>query len=118
MANEKIERDKILDTVKTEPKQFQLVLLSIISLEERAKLEGIFTGDVYNQYQLFCERTKSDVLTQRRVSDILTEFDARGMINLNVISKGRQGRTRKIKLSIQKQLLPKVQEILNESLNL
>ncbi|PIN94857.1 hypothetical protein COU56_02360 [Candidatus Pacearchaeota archaeon CG10_big_fil_rev_8_21_14_0_10_31_9] len=118
LANEKIEKDKILDIVKTEPKQFQLVLIAIMSLEERVKLEDIFTGDVYNQYQLFCERTKSDVLTQRRVSDILNEFDTMGIINSSVISKGRQGRTRKIKLSIQKQLLPKVKEILNDSLNL
>ncbi|MEK6873313.1 MAG: cell division control protein Cdc6, partial [Nanoarchaeota archaeon] len=114
----KIEKDKILDFVKTEPKQFQLVLISIISLEERAKLNEIFTGDIYNQYHLFCERTKTDVLTQRRVSDILKEFDMVGIINSSVVSKGRQGRTSKIKLSISKQLLPKVKEILNDSLNL
>ncbi|MBS3066485.1 orc1/cdc6 family replication initiation protein [Candidatus Pacearchaeota archaeon] len=118
LANEKIEKDKILDFVKTEPKQFQLVLISIISLEERVKLNEIFTGDIYNQYQLLCERTKNDVLTQRRVSDILKEFDMIGIINSNVVSKGRQGRTSKIKLSISKQLLPKVKEILNDSLNL
>ncbi len=118
LANEKIEKDKILDFVKTEPKQFQLVLFSIISLEERVKLNEIFTGDIYNQYQLLCERTKNDVLTQRRVSDILKEFDMMGIINSNVVSKGRQGRTSKIKLSISKQLLPKVKEILNDSLNL
>ncbi len=118
LANEKIEKDKILDFVKTEPKQFQLVLISIISLEERAKLNEIFTGDIYNQYHLFCERTKTDVLTQRRVSDILKEFDMVGIINSSVVSKGRQGRTSKIKLSISKQLLPKVKEILNDSLNL
>ena len=54
LANEKIEKDKILDFVKTEPKQFQLVLISIISLEERVKLNEIFTGDIYNAYQILC----------------------------------------------------------------
>jgi len=34
-ANEKIERDKILDVVRMEPKQFQIVLSSIIKLSER-----------------------------------------------------------------------------------
>jgi len=34
-ANTKIERDKILDVIKTEPKQFQYVLHSIISLSEK-----------------------------------------------------------------------------------
>ena len=33
-ANNKIERDKILDIIETQPKQFQAVLCSIIWLEE------------------------------------------------------------------------------------
>ena len=41
-SNEKIERDKILDVVKTEPKQFQLVLYSIIQLCEKQKEEPVF----------------------------------------------------------------------------
>jgi cell division control protein 6 len=117
-ANEKIEKDKILDIVKTEPKQFQLTLLSIMNLVEKNKLEEIFTGDVYNTYQELCSETKNDILTQRRVSDILSEFDMMGLINSSVISKGRQGRTRKIRLSIPPQLLKKVRDILYESLNL
>lgn len=117
-ANEKIEKDKILDIVKTEPKQFQLTLLAIMHLVEKNKAQDIFTGDVYNTYQNFCETTKTDILTQRRVSDILSEFDMMGLINSSVISKGRQGRTRKIKLAIPNPLLPKVKTILFESLNL
>jgi len=118
LANEKIEKDKILDIVKTEPKQFQLVLLSIIDLVQKNKLEEIFTGDVYNTYQILCEKTRTDILTQRRVSDILSEFDMMGLINSSVISKGRQGRTRRIRLSVPKQLFGKVRDILNDSLNI
>ena len=117
-ANEKIERDKILDIIRTEPKQFQLTLLAIISLLEHDKLGNVFTGDVYNAYQRLCENTKTDVLTQRRIGDIISEFDMMGIINSSVISKGRQGRTRKIKLEIPNHLLPKVKEILFDSLNL
>ncbi|MEM3074355.1 MAG: orc1/cdc6 family replication initiation protein [Candidatus Pacearchaeota archaeon] len=117
-ANEKIERDKILYIVKTEPKQFQLVLLSIIKLVEKHKLGDIFTGDVYNTYQELCEATKNDVLTQRRVGDILSEFDMMGLINSSVISKGRQGRMRRIKLAIPDSLKGKVKKILLESINI
>jgi cell division control protein 6 len=117
-ANEKIEKDKVLDIVRTEPKQFQIVLLSIMKLVEKHKLEEIFTGDVYNAYQDLCESTKNDVLTQRRVSDVLSEFDMMGLINSSVISKGRQGRTRKIKLSIPDGLRGKVREILFDSLSI
>lgn len=117
-ANEKIEKDKILQIVQTEPKQFKLVLLSIIHLLEKEKVEEVFTGEVFNYYQYLCEKTKNDKLTQRRVSDILSEFDMMGIINSSVVSKGRQGRTRKIKLEIPKTLLMKVKKILIESLNL
>ena len=116
-ANDKIERDKILDIIETEPKQFQLVLYSIFRLIEKTK-ENIFTGDIYAHYQELCKKVKIDALTQRRVSDILAEFDMLGLINARVISKGRQGRTREIKLAIPANILDKGKEILVESLGL
>ena len=118
LANDKIEKDKILDIVKTEPKQFQLVLLSIMNLTNKKDVSDIYTGDVYNQYQVLCEKTKTDILTQRRVSDMLSEFDMMGLINSSVISKGRQGRTRIIKLLVPDNLMEKVKTILYDSLNL
>ncbi|MEK6898865.1 MAG: orc1/cdc6 family replication initiation protein [Nanoarchaeota archaeon] len=117
-ANRKIERDKMLDIIENEPKQFQLVLFSIMNLSEKYKNASIFTGEIYSNYQDICSRTKNEALTQRRVSDILAEFDMLGLINAQVISKGRQGRTREIKLMIPQQLLPKAREILNSSLSL
>ncbi|HLD97785.1 MAG TPA: orc1/cdc6 family replication initiation protein [Candidatus Nanoarchaeia archaeon] len=117
-ANEKIEKDKILDIVMTEPKQFKLTLLAIIHLIDKNNLKEIFTGDVYNHYQELCDQTKTEILTQRRVSDILSEFDMMGLINSSVISKGRQGRTRKIKLLIPNNLMLRVKDILYDSLSL
>jgi archaeal cell division control protein 6 len=117
MANDKIERDKILDVIETEPKQFQLVLFSILQLIERSK-ESIFTGDIYNYYKDLCAKINTEALTQRRVSDILAEFDMLGLINAKVISKGRQGRTREIKLAIPENILGKSKEILIEGLGL
>lgn len=120
-ANQKIEKDKMLDIIESEPKQFQLVLHSIMNLDEKTGKqddEGIFTGDVYNTYQDVCSHTKNEVLTQRRVSDILAEFDMLGIINARVISKGRQGRTREIKLMLAPGIKEKAKEILRESLGL
>ncbi len=116
-ANEKIERDKMLDVIESEPKQFQLVLYSIINLIEK-NVESIFTGDVYNSYQELCIKTKNEFLTQRRISDILAEFDMLGIINTQVISKGRQGRTREIKLMLSPQIKKKAKEILEKFLEL
>lgn len=126
-ANSKIERDKMLDIIQNEPTQFQLVLWAIMKLEEKRatrKKSGamvddrIFTGDVYNIYQQVCEETKNEILTQRRVGDIIAEFDMLGIINARVISKGRQGRTREIKLMLPSNVKEKADEILQESLDL
>jgi cell division control protein 6 len=115
-ANNKIEKDKIIDIVASEPKQFQLVLSSIIRLSERSQKEPFFTGDIYNLYQEICQKSRAEVLTQRRVSDIIQEFDMLGIINVRVISKGRGGRMREIKLAINDEILKKVKEIIEESL--
>ncbi|MEM4230641.1 MAG: AAA family ATPase, partial [Candidatus Pacearchaeota archaeon] len=121
LANEKIDKDKVLSFVETAPKQFQLVLLAIIRLIEKNKSndeknEKIFTGDVYNIYSELCLKTKTEILTQRRVSDIIGQFDMSGIINAPVISKGRHGRTRDIKLAIPNEVVEKVKTLLLESL--
>lgn len=116
-SNAKIERDKILDVIRTEPRQFQLVLHSIIELSEAQKAKPVFTGDVYNLYQAICVKHKMEILTQRRVSDIIQEFDMLGIINVRVISKGRGGRMREIKLAISRNIIEKVKEIVEESIS-
>jgi cell division control protein 6 len=116
-ANEKIEKDKILDVISSEPKQFQLVLKAIINLFEKSKTTPFFTGDVYNLYQDLCVRNKLESLTQRRISDIIQEFDMLGIINVRVISKGRGGRMREIKLAISDEIIKKAKEIVENSLD-
>ncbi len=116
-ANNKIEKDKILDIISSEPRQFQLVLKSIIELTEKQEDNPIFTGDVYNYYQEICEKNKTEVLTQRRVSDIIQEFDMLGIINVRVISKGRGGRMREIKLAISNPVIKQAKKIIEEALS-
>ncbi len=115
-ANNKIESDKILDTIRTEPKQFQVVLYSIMKLSE-GKDSLVFTGDVYNLYQEICAKNRLEVLTQRRVGDIIQEFDMLGIINVRVISKGRGGRMREITLAISPNILKKAREIVEDSID-
>ncbi len=120
-AKDKIEADKVLIAVENQPKQFQLVLLSILELHKKTRIssEGqIFTGDAYNLYKDFCLKTDVEVLTQRRVSDIIAEFDMLGLINAKVISKGRYGRTREIRVDLPENLMERVSAILSDSLNL
>ncbi len=117
-ANEKIEKDKILETISSEPKQFQLVLGSIIYLLEHQKSDlPVFTGEVYDFYQQLCLKNRLEVLTQRRVGEIIQELDMLGIINVRVISKGRGGRMREIKMAISKEITNKAKEIIENSLN-
>ncbi|MBI2148710.1 ORC1-type DNA replication protein [Candidatus Woesearchaeota archaeon] len=116
-AEEKIERDRVLDVVHTQPKQFQLTLLSILDVSDVSD-EPIFTGDIYEVYKSFCSKVGLKPLTQRRISDIIAELDMLGIINARVISKGRYGRTREIKLGIPSSTIPNIRNILKEGLNL
>ena len=98
-AEDKIDRDRIVDIVASQPKQYQLVLQSILSLQPERK-NSIFTGEIYELYKSLCKKTNTTVLTQRRISDIISEFDMLGIVNAKVISKGRYGRTRDISVEI------------------
>ena len=98
-AQEKIELDRVVEVVRTLPTQSKLVLFSIISLEKNG-VHNINTGEVYNVYKQLCEAIDADVLTQRRVTDLISELDMLGIVNAVVVSKGRYGRTKEISLSV------------------
>jgi len=114
MAEEKVERDRIIDILETQPKQFKLTLYSIFKLNSKNK--SVFTGDVYEIYKNLCLKVKVAPLTQRRVSDIIAELDMLGLINAKVISKGRYGKTREICVAIPNSTLPKASKILEEGI--
>ena len=115
-AEEKIEKDRVLDIVHTQPKQFQVTLLAIFScLKNNTKL---FTGEVYEVYKDICSSSGLMPLTQRRVSDIIAELDMLCIVNARVISKGRYGRTREIKLAIPSSTVPGLMQVLKDGLGL
>ena len=116
-AEDKIEKDRIQDIVKTQPKQHQAVLYSILSICSQKEAQ-IFTGEVYEIYKEICLKTGIRPLTQRRVSDVIAELDMLGIINAKVVSKGRYGRTRDITSSLPKATEHKTKSILEEGLNL
>ncbi len=115
-ANSKIESDKIVNTVVGQPKQFQTVLYSILLLSPEKRV--IFTGEIYELYQKICKKVGYNVLTQRRISDILAEFDMLGIINAKIISKGRYGRTREVSVGLATTLQTKLREIIEKSIQL
>ncbi len=115
-AEKKVEADKILTAVINQPKQFQNVLYSIMLISPQKN--QFYTGEIYEVYKNICKQAKFNILTQRRVSDILAEMDMLGIINAKIISKGRYGRTREVSLSLEENLLAKLKEVLEKSLQL
>ena len=115
-AENKIERDRIIDIIKTQPKHQQLTTYSILEFHNKGK--KIFTGEIYGYYMDLCKRVGLKPLTQRRISDIIAELDMLGIINSKVISKGRYGRTREIQVTIPSSNLIKIEEALKEGLGL
>lgn len=98
-AQEKIETDRVVEVVRTLPTQSKLVLLSALLLNNNGN-RNITTGEAYNVYKNMCRMIGIDILTQRRVTDLISELDMLGILNAIVISKGRYGRTKEISLSV------------------
>ena len=95
-AQEKIE---IVEVVRTLPSQSKLVLLSVVLLGYNGE-SNLTTGEAYNIYKQMCRLIGIEILTQRRVTDLISELDMMGILNATVVSKGRYGRTKEISLSV------------------
>lgn len=98
------EQDIVSELLRSLPIQSKLVLISIYLLEKN-KAPEIITGDIFNIYLRLTELIQIDGLTQRRISDLISELDMHGLINATIINKGRYGRTKKIKLSVTPELI-------------
>ena len=94
-ALQKIEEDRITDSLKTLPIHPKLLLLIILLARD-----NLTTGEVYTQYCDACKKIGIDEVTQRRTSGILSELDLIGLISTEVVSHGRYGRTKKIRALI------------------
>ena len=98
-AKNQLELDCVIEAVKSLPTQSKLILLGIIMNEEMGATR-MTTGDVYNMYKQLCRRTGMSVLTQRRITDLISELDMLGLVSARVKSFGRGGRTKEIQSSV------------------
>jgi len=111
-AQSKIERDRVVETVRSQPKHSKLVLYTILDMTEDK--DEIATGDVYSEYKELCQGVDVSELTQRRVSGLISELDMLGVVNAKVISKGRYGRTRQISVDLSENIRSRLEEMVEE----
>jgi cell division control protein 6 len=111
-AQDKIDQDRVLEIVKSQPRQSQAVLWAIMKASEESRT--IETGAIFDTYNKICVEHSLKPLTQRRVSDLIAELDMFGIISAKVISRGRGGRTRIISLNLSDFTLKKLKNVLLE----
>ncbi|MHC1635453.1 MAG: ORC1-type DNA replication protein [Candidatus Methanospirareceae archaeon] len=99
-AKDKIESDRVTEVIKTLPTQSKLILSSVLMLSKERHKKRFSTGEVYNMYRRLCNHVGIEALTQRRVTDLISELDMLGLVNAVIVSRGRYGRTKEISLSV------------------
>ena len=102
-AEKRIERDRVAIAVKSLPLHAKLVLLAVYELTKKAS--SAITGEIYRAYSSFCSKMGLSPLTQRRVSSLINELDMLGLLNAQLVNMGRYGRTKRIRLAIQRSLV-------------
>ncbi len=104
-ANERIDKNLSAEIITTLPTQSKLILLGcIIDGFKQKKGYVSHTSEIYNTYKEVCKMIGIEILTQRRMTDLLTELDTLSIINAKPIFKGRYGRTKEVTLTAPSQV--------------
>jgi archaeal cell division control protein 6 len=94
LAHEKIEKDTNYEVLKNSTTHTKIVILAIL------KSKNGNTGEVYEIYSSLCNNAEHEPLTQRRITQIISELDQLGLVTSDVVSKGRYGRSQRIKITV------------------
>jgi cell division control protein 6 len=100
-AEKHIDHNRVVEAVKNLTLHSKLVLLSVFHLRKSSAT----TGEIYDVYTELCGELGAGLLTQRRLGTLVNELDAMGLLNAKVVSMGRYGRTKKIRLEMSRTLI-------------
>jgi cell division control protein 6 len=103
-AEKCIERNRVVEALGNLTLHSKLVTLSIYHLN-RVSNKGAITGEISEVYNELSGELGVAPLTQRRLGSLINELDAMGLLNAKVVSMGRYGRTKKIRLEIGRSLI-------------
>ena len=100
-AEKHIEHNRIVEALSNLTLHSKLVLFSVYHLNS----SSVTTGEIYDVYNELCGELGIGLLTQRRLGTLVNELDAMGLLNAKVVSMGRYGRTKKIRLEVARALI-------------
>jgi archaeal cell division control protein 6 len=95
VAQAKIETDSMVECIATLPTQSKVVLYSMLLLDQMGQ-KPFTSGEVSRIYKEIAPVMDLDVLTHRRITDLISELNMLGVINTRVVSRGRYGRTKEM----------------------
>jgi len=81
LAQEKIEKDTNHEVLKNSTTHTKIVILAIM------KSKNGNTGEVYDIYSSLCNNAEYEPLTQRRITQIISELDQLGLVSSDVVSQ-------------------------------
>ena len=93
-ASEKIEENKEIVALKSYPLHEKLLILAVMKSSE------ISTGETYLTYKALCKEIRQKELTQRRVTQMLSEIEMSGIISGRIVRQGTAGNSKKFKITI------------------
>jgi cell division control protein 6 len=93
-GEDRMEKDAPFVALKNTTTHNKLVILAIM------KSKNGTTGEVYDAYLSLCTEFEQRPLTQRRMTQIVSELELLGLIATDIINQGRHGRSQKIKITI------------------
>ena len=100
-ARQKIEENKEETSLEAFPLHEKLIILAIM------KANGSSTGEIYASYKNLCKMVGRDELTNRRITQMLSEIEISGIITGRLVHQGIHGRTKKYKLEISSEMVKK-----------
>lgn len=98
-AASKIEENKEITALKSYPLHEKLLILAVM------RSQGSTTGEVYAIYKDFARTIRQAELTNRRVTQMLSEIELSGIISGRITHQGRHGRTKKHRLTVSPEMV-------------
>jgi cell division control protein 6 len=99
LASQRIEVDKESQQLNAFSLHEKLLVITTM------KSPNISTGDIYSAYKSLCKTIHQNELTQRRVTQMLSEIELSGLISGRMVHQGIHGNTKKFKLTISPELV-------------
>ncbi len=93
-ASQKMEEDKETAALQSYPLHEKLIILAVM------RAGGSSTGEIFTAYKELCKSVRQKELTQRRMTQMLSDIELSGIISGRIVHQGIHGRTKKFKLTI------------------